>query len=131
MAIKRILYIEQDEFDSMIFEKFIKKFFPEIDYYLTDSIADGAVAFAENKFDLVLCNYLSEDGSVFDLFKIIKNKVPVVIVAGVEDKNYLSLTLTQMQYDYLIKPYDIDAFRNMILKNSGNSNQKGKLYPIN
>ena len=98
----KILFVEDDTFDRIAFERFAGgKSFP-YDYTMAETVKQAAEILQSEKFDAVVMDYQLGDGTAFDLFNKIKD-VPIVIVTGAGDQEIAVRAMKDGASDYLIK----------------------------
>lgn len=94
---KKLLVVDDDEFDIMAFRRFFKKF-KEIDLSTVKSLNEAEDKLNSEKFDVIICDYNLKDGNALELIEI-KNNTPLIIISGVEN-NVLELNaLSKGAYD--------------------------------
>ncbi len=99
----KLLLVEDDKIDYMAFARFVRDESLPYDYVRAASIAEGKQALASHTFDVVLLDYQLGDGSAFDLFEIVPDKTPIVIVTGSGDEEIAVQAMKAGASDYLIK----------------------------
>ena len=99
----KVIYIEDDPFDSMVVERFFKKEQLNFDLHLTTSIEDTKILLEQDRsFDVVISDYKLKDGDAFDIFDI-GYPAPVVFITGVGDEEIAVRAMKRGAYDYVIK----------------------------
>jgi two-component system cell cycle sensor histidine kinase/response regulator CckA len=99
----KLLLVEDDKIDYMAFARFVRDEGLPYDYARAASIAEGREALQTQAFDVVLLDYMLGDGSAFDLFEIVPDKTPIVIVTGSGDEEIAVQAMKAGASDYLIK----------------------------
>ncbi len=99
----KLLLVEDDKIDYIAFVRFIRDQGLPYDYTRAASIAEGKQVLQTQAFDVVLLDYLLGDGSAFDLFEIVPDKTPIVIVTGSGDEEIAVQAMKAGASDYLIK----------------------------
>lgn len=98
---KKLLVVDDDEFDIMAFRRFFKRF-KEIDLSTVKSLNEAEDKLNSEKFDVIICDYNLKDGNALELIEI-KNNTPLIIISGVEN-NVLELNaLSKGAYDFIVK----------------------------
>lgn len=101
----RILVVEDNKFDQLIFEHFVQDECLPYDYTLANSILAAKNILAATKFDIVITDYALGDGTAFDILNSITN-TPIVIVTGAGDQEIAITAMKNGAYDYLIKDHN-------------------------
>ncbi len=99
----KLLLVEDDKVDYMAFARFVREEGLPYDYVRAASIAEGKQALEAQTFDVALLDYQLGDGSAFDLFGIVPDKTPIVIVTGSGDEEIAVQAMKAGASDYLIK----------------------------
>ncbi len=82
-------------------------------------IVDGLAAYERGAFDLVLVDYLLEDGDGHDFVQGVRetdSDVPILVVSGAFDIDSLSGFVREAIDDVLPKPIDLDRLREVTLR---------------
>ena len=77
----------------------------------SESYKDAEYYIGIRNYDLVLCDWMLEDGDGTDLIEVVKRKsprTPVVILSAKDDKQSEIAALKAGADDYIIKPFDFD-----------------------
>ena len=103
----RVLVVDDDP----IFRKLLERHYETAGWEAvsTSGITDGLAAFAESPFDLVLVDYLLEDGSGHDFVQGVRETdldVPILVVSGAFDIEALTGFVREAIDDVLPKPID-------------------------
>lgn len=102
-AIKeKILFVEDDRFDRMAFERYAKEECLPFEYILAGSVSEANGILKEQKVNAVVTDYMLGDGTAFDLFEEI-GSIPVIIITGAGDQEIAVKAMKEGAYDYLIK----------------------------
>lgn len=101
----RILVVEDNKFDRLIFEHFVQDECLPYDYTLAGSVLAVKKILAAASFDIVITDYALGDGTAFDVLNLIAN-TPVIIVTGAGDQEIAITAMKKGAYDYLIKDFD-------------------------
>jgi len=105
MENKKILFVEDDKIDRMAFERFVRDNELPYDYSMAGSVKEAGALLDDDKFEIVIMDYLLGDGTAFDLFSKVKS-APIVIVTGTGDEEVAVKAMKSGAYDYLIKDAD-------------------------
>jgi len=98
----KVLVVEDDKVTQMAFERFIKDENLPYDYTIAGSASEAKSLLSDNKFDIVLVDYLLGDGTAFDIFDSIKD-THIVFVTGAGNEELAVKAMKAGAYDYLIK----------------------------
>jgi signal transduction histidine kinase/HPt (histidine-containing phosphotransfer) domain-containing protein len=99
----RILYVEDDLVDQMVFEQFMKRNQLPMTYKLAASVADARRILGKEHFDSVILDYRLKDGNAFDIFEYVTNKAPIIFLSSITDLNLAVKAMRTGAYDYLVK----------------------------
>jgi signal transduction histidine kinase/DNA-binding response OmpR family regulator len=101
----KVLFIE----DAKLTQRALKQYLGQGDFpydcLMVTSVGAAENILAEEKFDVVVMDYLPEDGSAFDLVKKTKD-TPLIIITSAEDQEIAVRAVQEGAYDYLIKDFD-------------------------
>ncbi|MCT8977394.1 ATP-binding protein [Clostridium sp. CX1] len=103
--IKKILLVEDDYVDQIVFKRLIKNEKLNYEYCISDSVLSAKEALLYNKFDVVILDYDLGDGTAFDLMNIIGD-TPIIFTTGAGDEETAVKAMRSGVYDYLIKDID-------------------------
>jgi diguanylate cyclase (GGDEF)-like protein/PAS domain S-box-containing protein len=106
----RVLVVEDDKVDRMAFERFVKDENPPYDYTLAGSVSETKRILGFKEFDVVIADYMLGDGTVFDVFDLIKD-TPIIIVTGSGNEKVAVEAMKSGAYDYLIKDPERNYFK--------------------
>jgi DNA-binding response OmpR family regulator len=84
---------------------------------VASTAAEGKEALADGAFDLVFCDVDMPGGSGLDLVRDLRaggNRVPVVMMSGVEDARQAAEAVDLGVAGYLLKPFAIDDLRRRV-----------------
>ncbi len=102
----RILYIEDDPLDVMAFERKIKE--DGLPYILNTAPTikeTGSLMVNEDPFDVIIADYLLEDGNAFEIFNY-RYSAPIIFITGAGDEEVAIRAMKKGAYDYIIKDSD-------------------------
>ncbi|MBN1508212.1 MAG: response regulator [Sedimentisphaerales bacterium] len=109
-ARRRVLLIEDDPMDQIIFRRHIKDAGLPYDYTIAGSAAEARTALESQSFDIVISDYMLGDGTGFDILPLVKD-APVVLVTGAGDEEIAVKAWKAGAYDYLAKDPRGDHFK--------------------
>ncbi len=98
----RILFIEDDKYVRLAFEKIVKKESLSYDFTMASSLSEAWENLKKQKFDVVVTDYFLGDGNAFEIFPFIKN-TPIIFVTGFGDEETAVKALKEGAFDYIIK----------------------------
>lgn len=98
----KILLIENDRIDQMAFKRLVRQENLPYDYTIAGSVSEANTILGTDKFDVVIVDYLLEDGTAFDVFGSVTD-TPTIFVTGAGDEELAVKALKTGAYDYLIK----------------------------
>ncbi|MFW6131212.1 MAG: histidine kinase dimerization/phosphoacceptor domain -containing protein [Candidatus Aminicenantaceae bacterium] len=98
----KILFVEDNQFDKMAFERFLKSEKIDYDYTMAESIDETKKILQKNSFDAAVVDYHLKDGTSFELFDHLKN-IPFIIVTGTGNEEIAIKAVKSGAYDYLRK----------------------------
>lgn len=101
----KVLLIEDDEIDRLIFKRFIESECYNYDVSYACSVKSAREYLANDSFDVVIVDYSLGDGTAFDLLDSIYN-TPVIFTTGVGDEETAVRAMKAGIYDYIIKDID-------------------------
>jgi len=99
---ERVLLVEDDKVDQMVFRKLVKDESLPYDYTIAGSVSEGKKILASEKFDIVITDYFLGDGTAFDIFNSIID-TPIIFVTRAGDQETAVKAMKAGAYDYLIK----------------------------
>lgn len=106
----RVLLVEDDEVDRMVFEAAVRKGNLPYDYQLAGSVSEASEVLEREKFDIVIVDYRLGDGTAFDVFGILKD-TPTIFTTGAGDEETAIKAMKAGAYDYLVKDPKRDYLR--------------------
>ncbi len=98
----KVLFVEDNRFDQMAFERLVKQDGLPYDYEIAKSIAEARSQLKTRKFDIVITDYYLGDGTGFDIFNLLED-TPVIFVTGAGDEEIAIKAIKEGAYHYLIK----------------------------
>jgi two-component system phosphate regulon sensor histidine kinase PhoR len=117
----RILLVEDDEVDRMVFEAAVRKNSLPYDYELAASVSEASALLNRERFDIVIVDYRLGDGTAFDVFNILEG-TPTIFTTGAGDEETAIKAMKAGAYDYLVKDPKRDYLRVLpgVIKNAIN-----------
>jgi two-component sensor histidine kinase/DNA-binding NarL/FixJ family response regulator len=98
----KILLVEDEEFDQITFKRFAQMEYFPYKYQIAGSVREACQLMAQEKFDIIVTDYMLGDGTAFDLLRIHKD-VPFIIVTGAGNEQVAVMAIQSGIRDYLIK----------------------------
>lgn len=113
----RVLIVDDDP----IFRRLLTRYYETAGWQVapTDGIKDGLAAYAQAPFDLVVVDYLLEDGDGHDLVQGVRETdldVPILVVSGSFDIEALTGFVRDAIDDVLAKPLDFEKLGEVTLR---------------
>jgi len=78
----KILLIEDNKIDQMVFERFVKDEKLPYDCTVAASVSQAQSISACEQFDVIVSDYSLGDGTALDILDLVKG-VPIIVVTGV------------------------------------------------
>ncbi|MDL1956236.1 MAG: ATP-binding protein [Candidatus Desulfofervidus auxilii] len=101
----KVLFIEDDNICQICFKQFVKTKKLPYDYIIAGSVSEAKKILNSERFDVVIMDYLLNDGTAFDIFDLITD-TPIIFVTGAGDEEVAVKAMKKGAYDYLIKDPD-------------------------
>lgn len=101
----KILLIEDERPDQMAFKRLVNEENLPYDYTVAETISEAKKILNSEKFDIVIADYLLNDGTAFDIFDLIID-CPFIITTGVGDEETAVKAMKAGANDYIIKDYE-------------------------
>ena len=98
----RLLLVEDDKVDQMAFERFVRDEKLSYEYTIAGSISESEKLIAAKDFDIAIMDYMLGDGTLFDLFDLLKD-IPVIVTTGAGNEEIAANAMKAGACDYLIK----------------------------
>jgi len=98
----RILLVEDDELDQAAFVRMVKENGLPYDLTMACSVAKATEVLRSERFDVVLADYMLNDGTGFELLGSVTD-TPVIFVTGAGDEEVAMKAYRAGAYDYLVK----------------------------
>lgn len=105
MEAYNILFVEDDDFTLLVYERMIKKWGKPCNYELCTSIAQTKEVLESLNFDVAILDYQLKDGDAFEILPFLKN-IPVIFVSGMEDVSVAVEAMRKGAFDYLVKDFE-------------------------
>ena len=102
-----ILFVENDDADLKALRRMVEARNFNYKYMIVESVLEARNALVENKFDVVIPDYMLDDGTAFDILDLVKD-VPVIVVTGAGDVGIAVKAMKAGAYDYIIKDPSLD-----------------------
>ena len=102
----KLLLVEDDNVDHAAFARFVRDEGLPYDYARVPSISEVKEILQTQTFDVALVDFMLADGTAFDLFDIVPDNIPIVIVTGRGDEEVAVRAMKAGASDYLIKDPD-------------------------
>jgi PAS domain S-box-containing protein len=102
-----ILFIENDDADLKVLRRMVEARNFNYKYMIVESVLEARNALVENEFDVVISDYMLDDGTAFDILDLVKD-VPVIVVTGAGDVGIAVKAMKAGAYDYIIKDPSLD-----------------------
>ena len=106
----KILLVEDNEFDQNVFRRFVEQGNFSYAYVVAGSVSEAEKALNSGGFDVVISDYLLEDGTVFDVFALVRD-IPVIVVTDGCEVCVAVKAMKAGAYDYLIKDAELDYLK--------------------
>jgi len=97
-----LLLVEDDKVDQMAFTRFVNGEKLPYAFTIAGSIAESEKMMALKNFDIIIADYMLGDGTLFDLFGLIKD-TPVIVITGAGDEKIAVDAMKSGACDYIIK----------------------------
>ncbi|MFX1514018.1 MAG: response regulator [Promethearchaeota archaeon] len=101
----KVLFVEDDETDRLVFEKLIKIRGLPYDYKIANSVREAKKILGSEAFEIVITDYMLGDGTSFELFELF-GQAPVIFVTGVGTEEIAVKAMKSGVYDYVVKDKD-------------------------
>ncbi|MBF0288776.1 MAG: response regulator [SAR324 cluster bacterium] len=98
----KLLLVENDKVDQLALERLARKEGFPYEYMMVASIQEAKEALHASSFDMVITDYLLDDGTGLEMLDIAQ-ETPVVFVTGSGDEEVAVEAMKAGAYDYLIK----------------------------
>jgi signal transduction histidine kinase len=101
MIKKRVLYIEDNKFDRLAFERYMRQV-PAIQYTVVNTIKEARDMIMGNELDIIITDYSLSDGTAFDILEM-NLDIPVIVTTGTGSEEIAVRLMRTGARDYLIK----------------------------
>jgi len=98
----KILLIEDDKLDQMVFERFLKDEKLLYDCTVASSVSEAQNILACEDFDAIVSDYSLGDGTALDILDL-TDDIPIIVVTGAGDEEVATKAWRKGAYDYIIK----------------------------
>ena len=99
---RNILFVENDASDRKALKRLVEARDFNYKYAIVESVSEAKNAMEEDKFDVVIPDYMLDDGTAFDILDLVKD-TPVIVVTGAGDVGIAVKAMKAGAYDYIIK----------------------------
>ena len=99
---RRILFVEDNVVDQMAFKRMVKSNNLPYYYDLSDNVMDTLKLLEVSKYDIIITDYMLNDGTAFDFIPNVKD-TPVIFITGAGTEELAIKAMRAGTYDYLIK----------------------------
>ena len=107
---EKILFVENDESDRKALKRLLESRDFNYKHAIVESVAEARAALEKDKFDVVIPDYMLDDGTAFDILDLAKD-VPVIVVSGAGDVGVAVKAMKAGAYDYIIKDPALDYLK--------------------
>ena len=105
MEAYNILFVEDDDFTLLVYERMIKKWGKPCNYELCTSIEQTKGVLQTTSFDVAILDYQLKDGDAFEILPFLED-IPVIFVSGMEDVSVAVEAMRKGAFDYLVKDFE-------------------------
>lgn len=106
----KVLLVEDDKLDQMAFTRMVEKEQLPYDFEIATSLAQARQILNEERFDVVVSDYMLGDGTGLDLLKS-TGKTPVIFVTGAGDEDIAVKAWRSGARDYVVKDHSHNYLR--------------------
>ena len=106
----RVLIVEDDEVDEMVLQRFLREEKLPYESVFARSLTEAKRILSNDRFDVVLADYLLGDGTSFDLFNLDLD-CPVIIITKSGSEEVAIRALRAGAHDYLLKDPNNDYLK--------------------
>ncbi len=101
----KILYVDDEQVDRMLFERFMNDLKDQFLCTFSDSLTDAEFKLSTTSFDAVIIDYRLGEGTAFDLFGHLDD-IPFIILTGLSDHEIAVKAMKAGAYDYIMKDFN-------------------------
>lgn len=98
-----VLLVENDQLDQNAFTRLVAKRQLPYEYVIADSVAAAIRQLQYRHFDIVLIDYMLDDGTGFDVLKSVPSDMQTIFITGTGSEEIAVEALRAGASDYLIK----------------------------
>ncbi len=109
---RKVLLVEDDKLDQMVFTRMVEKEQLPYDCEIAASLAQARQMLSEERFDIVVSDYMLGDGTGLDLLKS-TGKTPVIFVTGAGDEEVAVKAWRSGARDYVVKNHSRNYLKKM------------------
>jgi PAS domain S-box-containing protein len=102
-----ILFVENDDAGLNALKHLVEVTDFNYKYMIVKSVSEARNALEEDKFDVVIPDYMLDDGTAFDILDMVKD-APVIVVTDAGDVSIAVKAMKAGAYDYIIKDPALD-----------------------
>ena len=102
-----ILFVENDEADRKALKQLVDAIDFNYKYTIVESVSEARAALGKDKFDIVIPDYMLDDGTAFDILDLARD-VPVIVLTDAGDVGIAVKAMKAGAYDYIIKDPALD-----------------------
>ena len=99
----KILLIEDDVVDQMSFKRMVRDENLAYDYTIASSVSEAKLILGQQRFDIIVSDYLLGGETGFEVFEIVDDDTPFILITGSGSEAVAAFALKEGVYDYLIK----------------------------
>lgn len=108
----KILLIEDNKLDQMVFERFVKNEKLQYDCTIAASVSEAQSILTSKQFDVIICDYSLGDGTALNILEIVKD-IPIIVVTGVGDEEVAIQAWKGGAYDYITKDFERNYLKSL------------------
>ncbi len=101
-AENKVLLVEGNRLDQVVFQQVVEPEDFSYNYSIAGSVSEAKDALVPEEFDVIITDYMFEDGTVFDILNLVTD-TPVIVVTAIADEKLAVKAMKAGAYDYLIK----------------------------
>ncbi len=99
----KLLIVQDDRILQIAFSRMIDRENLNYDFMIVDTVREALAILKKEKFDIVVTDYLLEDGSGFDILDVVREDIPVIFITGIGDETTAVRAIQDGAADYLTK----------------------------
>jgi len=98
----KVLLVEANRLDRAVFRQVVEPEDFSYNYFVAGNVSEAKGALESQAFDVIITDYIFEDGTVFDILNLVTD-TPVIVVTAVADEKTAVNVMKAGAYDYLVK----------------------------